>query len=276
MQPDIGKHPTEFYGYPHSDESEEAEESREEEYCPFQDKRCTKRRKSESDVTIGTCSVGYRGRGLDEYKPHVICPSRFETDAVFDPLKSLFVGEGEFFRVPEVSLFGTSIDYVVGKRDDDGNVIDFAGVEVQAIDSTGSVWEHKTAYEAGDDIEDVEDSYGMNWAMSITKTMMQQAFKKGQAFVEWDENIVFLVQDVALDYLRRKSNTSRLEDAKEENPVHFYSYSFEYNHETEAYGWEIDERLSTDLDGVSMMMDSDEDEEIPDKDEFKQTIREKF
>lgn len=276
MNPDIEKHPTEFYGHPHSSDSDEAEEAREAEYCPFQDKRCTKTRKSNSDITIGTCSVGYRGRGLDEYKPHVICPDRFETDAVFEPIEELLVEEGEFFRVPEVALFGTSIDYVAGKRDENGDVIDYAGVEVQAIDTTGSVWDHKTAYENGEDMTEVDKSYGMNWAMSITKTMMQQAFKKGQAFLDWDENLIFLIQDVSLDYLRRNANTTRLEEAKEENPVHFYSYALNYDYEEEQYEWVVDEKLSTDLEGVSMMMDSDEDEKIPTKDEFKEDIKKKF
>jgi len=276
MEPEIGKHPTEFYGYPHFDDSDEAEESREAEYCPYQDKRCTKRRKSDNDITIGTCSVGYRGRGLSEYRPHVICPDRFNDDAVFEPLEPLFVDEGELFRVPEVTLMGTSIDFVSGKVDKNGDVIDFAGVEVQALDTTGSVWEHKTNYENGEDIEDVENSYGMNWAMSITKTMMQQAFKKGQAFSEWDENLIFLIQDVSLDYLRRNANTSQLEGAKPENPVHFYAYSLEYDYETSGYEWSLSEKVSTDLEGVSQMMDSDEDEKIPTKDNFKDSIKKKF
>lgn len=276
MNPDIAKYPTEFYGFPPWVDSNEAEQARDDEYCPFTETRCAKRRKSDNDITIGTCSVGYQGRGQSEYRPHVICPKRFYTEDVFRPVKSLFISEGSHFRVPEVSLFGTSIDFVAGKRNESGEIIDFAGVEVQALDTTGSVWEHKVAYENDEDMEEVDKSYGMNWAMSITKTMMQQAFKKGQAFNEWGENIIFLVQDVSLDYLRRNANTTQLEEAKKENPVHFYSYSFDYNYDTERYEWVIDEKLSSDLEGVSQMMDSDENEKIPTKDEFKQDILRKF
>jgi hypothetical protein len=60
-----------------------------------------------------------------------------------------------------VSLFGASIDFVAGKRDSSGEIIDFAGIEIQAIDTTGSVWEHKKAYERGDDMEEVDKDYGM-------------------------------------------------------------------------------------------------------------------
>lgn len=276
MNPDIGKHPTEFYGHPPWVDSDEAEEERENEHCPFTGTRCSKRRKSDNDVTIGTCSVGYKGRGVSEYKPHVICPKRFYTDEVFEPVKTLFVDEGEHFRVPEVALFGASIDFVAGKQDSSGEIIDFAGIEIQAIDTTGSVWEHKKAYENGEDMNEVDKNYGMNWKMSLPKTMMQQAFQKGQAFDEWGENIIFLIQDVSLDYLHRTVNTSRLEEAKKENPVHFYTYSFDYNYETEKYEWEIDQKLSADLEGVSQMMDSDENMAIPTKDDFKGDIKNKF
>ena len=276
MNPDIGKHPTEFYGHPPWADSDEAEEDRENEHCPFIGDRCAKRRKSDNDVTIGTCSLGYKGRGVSEHKPHVICPKRFYTDEVFEPVKSLFVDEGEYFRVPEVALFGASIDFVAGKQDSSGEIIDFAGIEIQAIDTTGSVWEHKKAHENGEDMEEVDKNYGMNWKMSLPKTMMQQAFQKGQAFDEWGENIIFLIQDVSLDYLHRTVNTSRLEEEKKENPVHFYTYSFDYNYKTEKYEWEIDQKLSADLEGVSQMMDSDQNETIPTKDDFKSDIKNKF
>jgi len=277
MDPDIGKHPVEFYGHPYFDDSDEAEDAYENEICPYLDQKCKKRRKSNNEITIGTCTVGYRKRGQSEYTPHVICPHRFETDAIFKEIPPLFTDEGELFRVPEVSLLGTSIDYVMGKRDPDtGEILDFAGIEIQALDTTGKVWDHKMAYEDGRDIEDVEDSYGMNWAMSITKTMMQQAWKKGQAFQEWGENIIFLLQDVSMEYLRQNANTTRLEDAKVENPVHFYSYSLDYDYNDKEYNWSVDEKLSSDLEGVSQMMDSSEDDVPPTSDEFKKSINDKI
>lgn len=277
MDPEIGKHPVEFYGYPYFDNSAEAKRSYKEEHCPFLDQRCKKRRKSNNEITIGTCTLGYRKRGESEYTPHVICPHRFEADAIFDEIPQLFTTDGELFRVPEISLLGTSIDYVMGKRDPDtGEILDFAGVEIQALDTTGKVWNHKMAYETGADMEDVDDSYGINWAMSITKTMMQQAWKKGQAFQEWGENIVFLLQDVSLEYLRQNANTSRLEVAKEENPVHFYSYSLNFDYNDEQYKWAIDEKVSSDLQGISQMMDSSEDDVPPTAEEFKKSIADKI
>jgi hypothetical protein len=270
MQPDIGKYPVEFYGefYANRDAATEGEDS---DYCPFLDSTCKKRRKSQGE-SIGTCSVGYRGRGQAEYKPHCICPHRFETPEVLNEVESLFVDEGEYFITPEVALQGTSIDYVAGKMSNDGTVIDFAGIEIQALDTTGSVWDHREAYFEGKDMDDVSKNYGINWAMSLTKTMMQQAYKKGQTFGEWGENLIFLVQDVSIDYIRDNYDASGLHSAREDDPVHFYSYRLDYNHETDNYEWKIDEKLSASIDGVTGMMVPPDDEDPPTRREFCEAI----
>jgi hypothetical protein len=130
-------------------------------YCPFLDSTCKKRRKSQGE-SIGTCSVGYRGRGQTEYRPHCICPHRFETSGVLDEIEPLFTEEGEYFTTPEVPLLGTSIAYVASKRAADGTVLDFAGVEIQALDTTGSVWDYREAYfDDEEQMECVDGTYGL-------------------------------------------------------------------------------------------------------------------
>ncbi|WP_049970370.1 NotI family restriction endonuclease [Haladaptatus cibarius] len=275
MQPEIGKHPVEFYGHFHQNKSA-VENGKETDHCPFIETTCKKRRKSEGE-SIGTCSVGYRGQGQTEFKPHCICPHRFETPEVLNEIESLFVDDGEYFVTPEVPLQGTSIDYVAGKRADDGSVIDFAGVEIQALDTTGSVWNHREAYFDDDlDMEAVSKNYGINWAMSLTKTMMQQAYKKGQTFGEWGENLIFLVQDVSIDYIRNNYDASGLRSIRKDDPVHFYSYRLDYNTETDDYEWTIDEKLSADIDGVTDMMVPPDDEAPPTRGEFCEAVEKRF
>lgn len=275
MQPEIGKFPVEFYGQFYKDRKA-ATEGMEADYCPFLDSTCKKRRKSQGE-SIGTCSVGYRGRGQTEYRPHCICPHRFETAGVLDEIEPLFTEKGEYFTTPEVPLLGTSIDYVAGKRADDGTVLDFAGVEIQALDTTGSVWDYREAYfDDEEQMESVNGTYGINWAMSLVKTMMQQAFKKGQVFRDWGENLIFLVQDVSIDYIRDNYDATGLRSAHESDPVHFYSYLLLYNDETEQYEWELDEKLSADIESVTNMMVAPEDDEVPTKSEFCETIQTRF
>ena len=274
MGPEVDKYPVEFYGEFYANR-QEAREGMEDDHCPFLGGTCKKRRKSEGE-SIGTCSVGYRGRGQEEYRPHCICPHRFETEEIFSEIEPLFTDEGSYFTTPEVSLQGTSIDYVAGKRDSDGRVLDFAGVEIQALDTTGSVWPYREAYFEDEDMEDVDGTYGINWAMSLTKTMMQQAFKKGQVFRDWGENLIFLIQDVSLEYIRDNYDSSGLRGAREDDPVHFYSYSLVYDYDEENYHWELDEKVSSTIEGVSNMMIPPEDDEPPTRAEFCSQVSERF
>lgn len=275
MQPDIGKYPIEFYGEFYADH-EAANRGMEDDYCPFLDSTCKKRRKSTGE-SIGTCSVGYRGRGQTEYRPHCICPHRFETTDVLDEIEPLFTDEGEYFTTPEVPLLGTSIDYVAGKRTSDEGVLDFAGVEIQALDTTGSVWPYREAYfDEDENMGDTDGTYGINWAMSLTKTMMQQAFKKGQVFRDWGENLIFLVQDVSIEYIRNNYDASGLRPVREQDAVHFYSYSLAYDEKISGYRWELDEKLSADIEGVTNMMVAPEDETPPTRDEFCVLVQDRF
>lgn len=276
MGPDIGKYPVEFYGFHYSDNSAEAEEHRDQERCPFIEAGCTKNRKSEPDKTIGTCTTGYRSQGDDDYRPHIICPNRFETDVVTQELRDLLIDDGDFFRVREVPLIGTSLDYVVGKRDRDGEILDFAGVEVQGLDTTGSVWDYRQEYFGDGNLKSVDQTFGINWAMSIVKTMMQQAYKKGRVFRQWDEHLVFVVQDVSIDYLRRDYDTSGLRESQPNDPVHFLSFSLDYDDSNENYSLTLNESLSSDIDGIAQMMIQREDLEVPSRLDFQSTIQDRL
>lgn len=271
VQPDIGKFPVEFYGTFYNNR-DKAKEGMENDHCPFLNSTCKKRRKSQGE-SIGTCSVGYRGRGQAEYRPHCICPHRFETDSVLGELRDLLIKDGEYFTTPEVPLLGASIDYVVGKKSPENEVLDFAGVEIQALDTTGSVWDYREAYFDDEmNMETVDQTYGINWTMSLTKTMMQQAFKKGQVFRDWGEKLVFLVQDVSIGYLRDNYDASGLRDARPEDPIHFYTYSLIYNYDTDEYEWEINEKLSADIEGVTGMMVAPDDQTPPSRQEFAELV----
>jgi hypothetical protein len=107
--------------------------------CPFIGKTCYKVRKSNPNISIGTCTVLY-GR---EKNPIVICPTRLiDRRHVFtDCLHLLTTHEpgNDLHIVPEVSVPGGSVDYflVSAKK---GKVKDFVGIELQTLDTTGTLW----------------------------------------------------------------------------------------------------------------------------------------
>ena len=80
-------------------------------HCPYLNRACLKVRKSQPEVSIGTCSVSYR---IGE-NPVLICPHRFlERKQIFiDCLHLLHTHQpgNELHIVPEISVPGGSVDY---------------------------------------------------------------------------------------------------------------------------------------------------------------------
>ena len=111
-----------------------------EEHCRYIGRRCAKRRKTNPDISIGTCSVSY---GVKNPKTVIICPFRFlERKQVFTDCIHLLTHKepgDELHVVSEVTIPGGSVDYclVAVRR---GRVVDFVGIELQAVDTTGTVW----------------------------------------------------------------------------------------------------------------------------------------
>jgi hypothetical protein len=119
--------------------------------CPFLNRKCLKTRKSRPDLTIGTCSVSY---GTDP-QPVVICPFRLlERSQIFLDcihLLSLHEPGNELRIIGELTVPGGSIDYcLISVRD--GKPVDFVGIELQTLDTTGTVWLERQRFLAGQNI----------------------------------------------------------------------------------------------------------------------------
>ncbi len=222
--------------------------------CPFLDRTCIKVRKSRPDISIGTCMVG-QGRARE---PIVICPFRFlERRQVFtDSLHLLTLHEpgNELHVIPEVAVPGGSVDYfLVSVRA--GRPVDFVGIELQTLDTTGTVWPARQRFlrSVGLTVErqDVNSnkSFGMNWKMTA-KTILVQLHHKVETFEHVSKRLVLVVQDRLMDYMQREfdfahiNTPPRLGDA-----MQFHAYAF---HPTEqTMNLRLAERHSTDAQGVS-------------------------
>jgi hypothetical protein len=97
-------------------------------------------RKSQASVSIGTCTVQY---GADE-KDVIICPHRLlERKQIFADCLHLLTSHqpgNELHLVPEVAIPGGSVDYFLVSTDAKRKVKDFVGIELQTMDTTGTVW----------------------------------------------------------------------------------------------------------------------------------------
>lgn len=164
----------------------------------------------------------------------VICPLRFrERHQIFlDCLHLLSLHEpgNEVHAVPEVSVPGGSLDFVlVSARD--GKVRDFIGIEIQTLDTTGTLWPERQRFVQSVglpvDRKDVRSTkpYGMNWKMTA-KTVLMQLHHKIQTFEHLNKRLVLTIQDRLLTYMETEFAFGHLSNpARNGDSMHFHSYS---------------------------------------------------
>lgn len=226
-----------------------------EQKCPYLDKRCYKVRKSDPGVSIGTCTVLY-GKPA---KPILICPTRLiERRQIFiDCLHLLTTHEpgNELHIVSEVAIPGGSVDYfLVSARQ--GRVKDFVGIELQTLDTTGTVWPERQRLlkelnvPRTDDAERSKKSFGMNWKMTA-KTILVQMHHKIQTFEHVNKKLALVTQDRLLNYMTREFNFGHLSNPPTlGDSMHFHAYGMveQPNH---SYRLTLQSRLSTDTSGIA-------------------------
>ncbi len=222
-------------------------------WCPFASRKCFKVRKSQPEVSIGTCTVRY---GTDS-KDLIICPNRLlERKQVFTDcvhLLTLHEPGNEFHVVPEVSIPGGSVDYFLVSAKG-GKVRDFVAVEFQTLDTTGTVWpERQRALKSLGLTVRAADAksrkgFGMNWKMTA-KTILVQLHHKIQTFEHINKHLVLVVQNHLLDYMRAQFDFAHLENARVGDAMHFHSYRL--NAAGATWRLELDSRVRTDAEGIA-------------------------
>lgn len=229
-----------------------------EQLCPFLGKKCYKVRKSDPNTSIGTCTVLY-GKLAE---PIVVCPTRLtERRQIFTDCLHLLTTHqpgNELHIVSEVSIPGGSVDYfLVSVRD--GKVKDFVGIEIQTLDTTGTVWPERQRFlsEIGipraDDAENSDKPYGMNWKMTA-KTILVQMHHKIDTFEHVNKKLVLVVQDKLLEYMAKEFNFAHLKNpAVLGDSMHFHSYRITRQHDG-SFKLIMQSRLSTDTDGIAMCL----------------------
>lgn len=223
--------------------------------CPFRGRKCYKVRKSEPEISIGSCAVCYGPNDA----PVIICPARLlERKQLFvDCLHLLTVHEpgNQLHIIPEVSIPGGSVDFfLVSARD--GKVKDFVGIELQTLDTTGTVWPERQRFleevgvlRSGDGAYDSR-SFGINWKMTA-KTILVQMHHKVTTFEHVNKKIVLVVQDSLLAYMHREFNFGHLhQPAVQGDSMHLHSYRLDKNPQLE-YTMNLAARLSTDSEGIA-------------------------
>lgn len=248
----------EFFNFSTKNESVNWNEVLTAQHCDYLNKKCIKVRKSEPDISIGTCTVQY-GKENQEV---IICPHRLiEKRQIFiDCIHLLTLHEpgNEIHVIPEISIPGGSVDYFLASVQN-SKVIDFVGIELQTLDTTGTVWPERQRFLTDLNIlEEPEEGYGnkpygMNWKMTA-KTILVQLHHKIETFEHLSKHLVLVLQDHLLNYMKKEFSFSHINTTpKVGDPMHFHSYKLELGND-QNYHIKLNERLSTDSLGLASAM----------------------
>jgi hypothetical protein len=223
--------------------------------CSYSGNPCYKIRKSAPDVAIGTCTVAYGKQS----SPIIICPTRLtEKGQIFTDCLHLLTSHepGNALHVlSEVSIPGGSVDFfLISARA--GKVVDFVGIELQTLDTTGTVWPERQRFlkTVGvpriDTAETSTKSYGMNWKMTA-KTILLQMHHKATTFEHINKRLVLVIQDPLLRYMAGEFKFDHLRaPASIGDSVHLHSYEL-IAATTNTLRPSLQSRLSTDADGIA-------------------------
>jgi hypothetical protein len=222
--------------------------------CPYLNRKCLKVRKSEPEQTIGTCTVLH---GQREPSSIIICPYRLlERGQIFtDCLHLLSRHEpgNELHTVSEISIPGGSVDYFLVSADEK-RVVDFVGIELQTLDTTGTVWPERQRFLNGQGVgvrrEDIESNkpFGMNWKMTA-KTTLIQLHHKVKTFEVLGKHLALVIQNPFLSYMESRFRFGHFVQARTENSLHIHSYQL--NTHPDALRLRLDSRISTDANGIA-------------------------
>jgi len=226
-----------------------------EQRCPYTEKKCFKVRKSNPNISIGVCTVNY-----SKYNEVMICPHRLlERRQIFTDcvhLLTLHEPGNELHLIPEVTVPGGSVDYfLLSVRKE--KVVDFVGIELQALDTTGSLWSERTSLirDKGLPVEDVDlqnKTFGMNWKMSA-KTILVQMHHKINTFEHLSKHLVLVVQGCFRDYMAREFSFSHMNQARQGDSFHIHSYRLEEENDN-SLRMQFSNRISTDSNGIALCL----------------------
>ena len=219
--------------------------------CPYTQRICTKMRKSDPEIKIGTCSVKYQNQDV------IICPFRLlEHNQIFiDCLHLLTMHEpgNELYLVPEVQIPGGHVDYFLVSAKDK-KVKDFIGIELQTMDTTGTVWPERQRFLDEQGIEVSADDlnnkkpFGMNWKMTL-KTILVQMHHKSETFEHLNKHLVLIIQKPLFEHMKSDFNFDGIEGVRLGDPVHIHSYNFE--EKENSLSLSLHTRVSTDSAGIA-------------------------
>jgi len=208
----------EVFGHLTTDMTARAEGYRTQRLCPYNNivPNCTK---DKAKDPLGVCSIYY------ENDPVITCPIRFREDwLVADDAASFFFDKGiKWSSLTEVRLYDSkhksagSIDLVLVSYNDNGQILDFGALEIQAVYISGNVRDPFKYY-----MDDPLGRSKMDWSKepnypqpdflsSSRKRLAPQLVYKGGILHTWNKKIAVALNQSFFSTLPTLQKVSKTE-----------------------------------------------------------------
>ena len=218
----------EVFGFPISNQEENAIYYRENRLCPFHNRfpNCTK---DKADDPLGVCSIFH---GKDKV---ITCPSRFreEWKILHDAASFVWPKGTRWTSLPEIKLIDANglsagnIDYVIVSYDTEGLITDFASIEVQGVYISGNLRNPFKQYmkRPSPDFEWTGRNFPHpDYLSSSRKRLIPQMLYKGGIFKEWGKKQCVAIQKSFFAALPSLPQTT-----KEKADIAWFLYDLKYS-----------------------------------------------
>lgn len=255
------KYPSEIFGYPYYNRSDEAEKARVNQWCPFVDKKCYKQSRL-VESAFGVCSTHFNGEEV------AVCPRRFlDKNRVFwDIALHHFGSVNDILVFSEVRLPKTgSFDFVMLKHAPLSiEIEDFIIIEFQTGQTTGTgkLVQGFKDFLSGESIAYRTYGFGLN-LYDIWKRTFTQVLNKGIILENWGHKIFWVVQEPVYQYFEARYNLREIGFGQEHSTV-FVPYNLVGREE--RFELVLSRMTSATIDQLFNAFRNNPD--IPSKDEF--------
>jgi len=224
----------EVFGFPISNQSKKADNFRANKLCPFCNTvpNCTK---DKAQDPLGVCSIFHNGEGV------ITCPVRFREDwtIIEDAARFAFPIGSKWTSLSEVKLndidgkSAGNIDYVIVQLNDDGDILDFASVEVQGVYISGNLRNAFNKYlsNPSPDFKWDGDNYPHpDYLSSSRKRLIPQMLSKGSIFKSWGKKQCIVIQE---EFFSTLPELSTVNEANAD--IAWFLYRLKHDTRTDSY-----------------------------------------
>lgn len=252
----------EVFGFPIINETVKAKRYRDKKLCPFNNKvpNCTK---DKANDPLGVCSVFHNN------SPIITCPTRFREDwlIIENAAKFAFDESTKWTSLSEIRLIDKNgqsagnIDFVLVAYNDNGQLIDFASLEVQGVYISGNLRNPFDSY-LNNPSGKFKWPLGYNspkpdYLSSSRKRLIPQMLYKGGIFQTWKRKQTVALQKPFFNSLPKLPTVS-----KDKADIAWFLYDLVLDNSTKQYNLTLVDTVYTEFEASLFRITTPEPGEI--------------